>query len=359
MIDYIIRRLLFIIPTLLGIMIINFILVQAAPGGPVEQTIARLTLGDISSGTSQFSSSGVQVEGCSGLYCASQSIEKKFIEELTRLYGFDKPPLERFFLMLKNYATFNFGESFYKGRSVISLIWEAIPVSLSLGLWSTLLVYLISIPLGIAKAVRNGSKFDAWSSMFIIIGYAIPGFLFAILLLVLFAGGSFWQIFPLSGLVSDNFNSLGYWGKIKDYFWHISLPTIALSIGGFATLTVLTKNSFLEEINKKYVSTARAKGLSENKVLYGHIFRNAMLLIISGIPALLVSVFFTGSLLIEVIFSLNGLGLLGFEAVVKRDYPIVFASLYIFTLMGLIIKILTDITYTIIDPRIDFESSKN
>ena len=357
MTDYIIRRLLLIIPTLLGIMIINFILVQSAPGGPIEQTIARLTLGDVGSPTSQFSGSSLELEGCTGFYCGAEGVEKEFIEELTKLYGFDKPPVERFLLMLKNYATFNFGDSFYKGRSVLTLVWEAMPVSISLGLWSTLLVYFISIPLGIAKAVRNGTKFDAWSSMLIIIGYAIPGFLFAILLLVLFAGGSFWQFFPLSGLVSDDFAMLSWWGKIKDYFWHITLPTIALSIGGFATLTVLTKNSFLEEINKKYVYTALAKGLTRKKVLYGHVFRNAMLLIIAGIPALLVSVFVTGSLLIEVIFSLNGLGLLGFEAVVNRDYPVVFASLYIFTLLGLVIKIVSDVTYTIIDPRINFESA--
>ncbi len=356
MIAYIIRRLLLIVPTLLGIMIINFILVQGAPGGPIEQTLARFTFDNLDA-TSQFSNS-LQFSDCRGAYCGSQGLGQEFIDELTVLYGFDRPPLERFFIMLKNYITFDFGESFFKGRSVTSLIWETLPVSISLGLWSTLLVYLMSIPLGIAKAVRNGSKFDAWTSMAIVIGYAIPGFLLAIILLVLFAGGSFWQIFPLSGLVSDNFASLNWWEKILDYLWHIILPTITLSIGGFATLTILTKNSFLEEIHKKYAWTAMCKGLSFHEVLYKHIFRNAMLLIIAGVPALLVGVFLTGSLLIEIIFSLNGLGLLGFEAIVNRDYPVVFASLYIFTILGLVLKIISDITYTIIDPRINFDAKQ-
>ena len=355
MISYIIRRLLLIVPTLLGIMVINFVLVQGAPGGPIEQTIARFTFDNLDA-TSQFSE-GLQFSDCTGAYCGAQGLEQEFIEELTVLYGFDKPPLERFLQMMWNYLTFDFGESFYKGRSVLSLIAETIPVSISLGLWSALLVYLISIPLGIAKAVRNGSRFDAWSSMAIVVGYAIPGFLFAIMLLVLFAGGSFLKFFPLSGLVSDNFSELSWWRQILDYLWHITLPTLALSIGGFATLTILTKNSFLEEINKKYAWTALCKGLSFREVLYKHIFRNAMLLIIAGIPALLVGVFVTGSLLIEIIFSLNGLGLLGFEAIVSRDYPVVFASLYIFTLLGLVLKIVSDITYTIIDPRINFEAA--
>lgn len=355
MLSYIIRRLLLIIPTLLGIMVINFALVQGAPGGPIEQTIARLTFDNLDA-TSQFSNA-LEFSECTGPYCGGRGLEQNLIDELVVLYGFDKPPVERFFAMLWNYLTFDFGESFYKGRSVTSLLWETIPVSISLGLWSTLLVYLISIPLGIRKAVRNGSKFDAWSSMAIVIGYAIPGFLFAIMLLVVFAGGSFFKIFPLSGLVSDNFADLNWWQKIFDYLWHITLPTIALSVGGFATLTILTKNAFLEEIHKKYAWTALCKGLSMREVLYKHIFRNAMLLIIAGVPALLISVFVTGSLLIEIIFSLNGLGLLGFEAIVSRDYPVVFASLYIFTLLGLVLKIISDITYTIIDPRITFDAS--
>ncbi|MBE8182728.1 MAG: microcin C ABC transporter permease YejB [Candidatus Portiera sp.] len=357
MTGYILRRLLLIIPTLLGIMIINFALVQGAPGGPIEQTLAQLTF-ENADATSQFSNALQFNNECLGSYCGSQGLEQEFIDELRVLYGFDKPPLQRFFLMLKSYITFDFGESFFKGRKVTSLIWETLPVSISLGLWSTLLVYFLSIPLGIAKAVRNGSKFDAWSSMAVIIGYAIPGFLLAIIMLIVFAGGSFWQIFPLSGLVSDNFSELSWWRKILDYLWHITLPTITLSIGGFAALTILTKNAFLEEINKKYAWTALCKGLSFREVLYKHIFRNAMLLIIAGVPALLVGVFLTGSLLIEIIFSLNGLGLLGFEAIVNRDYPVVFASLYIFTLLGLLLKIVSDITYTIIDPRINFESNE-
>ena len=354
MINYLIRRLILVVPTLIGIMVLNFILVQSAPGGPIEQTLARLTFDNLDA-TAQFSG-GLQFKECIGVYCGGQGLEQEFVNELVQLYGFDKPPLQRFFIMMGNYLTFDFGESFYKGRSVTSLLWETLPVSISLGLWSSLLVYLISIPLGIGKAVRNGSKFDAWTSLAIVVGYAIPGFLLAIMLLVVFAGGSFFSIFPLSGLVSDNFAELSWWGKITDYLWHITLPTIALSIGGFATLTILTKNSFLEEINKKYAWTALCKGLSFREVLYKHIFRNAMLLIIAGIPALLLSIFVTGSLLIEIIFSLNGLGLLGFEAIVQRDYPVVFASLYIFTLLGLVLKIISDLTYTIIDPRISFDA---
>ena len=351
---YIIRRLLLMLPTLFGIMVINFALVQSAPGGPIEQALARLSSFTMDA-TSRFSNSGGDLQ-LGEFYRGREGLAAEYIKELEVLYGFDKPPLRRFLLMLRSYVTFDFGDSFYKGRSVIRLIGEAMPVSISLGLWSTLLIYLVSIPLGIGKAVRNGSPFDVASSMFVIITYAVPGFLLAILLIVLFAGGSLWQLFPLTGLVSDNFADLSGWGKIKDYFWHISLPTIALSIGGFATLTMLTKNSFLEEVNKQYVYTARAKGLSERQVLYRHVFRNAMLIIIAGMPAVLVGVLFTGALLIEVIFSLNGLGLLGFEAVVHRDYPIIFASLYIFTLLGLLIKLISDITYTLVDPRIDFES---
>lgn len=338
-------------------MVINFLLVQAAPGGPIEQTLARLSLDSATlDATSRFSGSTSDIHSGDSFYRGAQGLRAEYIKELETLYGFDKPPATRFFHMIRSYLLFDFGDSFYKGRPVLQLIWEALPVSISLGLWSTLLIYFISIPMGIGKAVRHGSPFDFWTSMFITISYAIPGFLFAVLLIVLFAGGSFWQLFPLSGLVSDNFAELGWRAKVGDYLWHIFLPTLSLAIGGFATLTMLTKNSFLEEINKQYVWTARAKGLSERQVLYRHIFRNAMLIIIAGMPGVLVGILFTGALLIEVIFSLNGLGLLGFEAVVQRDYPIIFASLYIFTLLGLLIKIISDITYTLVDPRIDFES---
>ena len=281
------------------------------------------------------------------------------IMELEKQYGFDKPPLKRFFEMLSNYLVFDFGESFYKDRSVISLIIEKLPVSISLGLWTTLFVYLISIPLGIKKAIKDGTKFDIYSSSLIIIGYAIPGFLFAIFLIVIFAGGSYLDIFPLRGLVSDNWENLSFFGKILDYFWHLALPVLAMVIGGFASLTMLTKNSFLDEINKQYVITARAKGVSEQKVLYGHVFRNAMLIVISGLPAAFINILFTSSLLIEVIFSLDGLGLLGFEAALGRDYPIVFGSLYIFTLIGLLLRLVSDLTYVLIDPRIDFDSRGN
>ena len=279
--------------------------------------------------------------------------------ELEKQYGFDKPPLKRFFEMLSNYLVFDFGESFYKDRSVISLIIEKLPVSISLGLWTTLFVYLISIPLGIKKAIKDGTKFDIYSSSLIIVGYAIPGFLFAIFLIVIFAGGSYLDIFPLRGLVSDNWENLSFFGKILDYFWHLALPVLAMVIGGFASLTMLTKNSFLDEINKQYVITARAKGVSERKVLYGHVFRNAMLIVISGFPAAFINILFTSSLLIEVIFSLDGLGLLGFEAALGRDYPVVFGSLYIFTLIGLLLRLVSDLTYVLIDPRIDFDSRGN
>ena len=358
MLAYIIRRLLLIVPTLFGIMVINFLLVQTAPGGPVEQTLARLSLDSFTlDATSRFSGSASDIrEGGDSFYRGAEGLLAEYIEELEVLYGFDKPPVQRFGHMIRSYLLFDFGDSFYKGRSVLQLIWEALPVSISLGLWSTLLIYFISIPMGIRKAVQSGSPFDFWTSMFVIISYAIPGFLFAVLLIVLFAGGSFWQLFPLSGLVSGDFSDLSWWGKIGDYLWHIFLPTISLAIGGFATLTMLTKNSFLEEVNKQYVFTARAKGLNERQVLYGHVFRNAMLIIIAGMPGVLIGILFTGALLVEIIFSLNGLGFLGFEAVVHRDYPIIFASLYIFTLLGLVIKIISDITYTLIDPRIDFES---
>ena len=368
MLNYIIKRLFLIIPTLLGILAVNFIIIQAAPGGPVEKAIAQIKGTEVSV-TERFTSSGGEqlsnkqsqknFNTQESKYRGSQGIDPDLIKELEKQYGFDKPPLQRFFEMLKNYLVFDFGESFYKDKSVISLILEKLPVSISLGLWTTLFVYLISIPLGIKKAVRDGSKFDMYSSSLIIIGYAIPGFLFAIFLIVIFAGGSYLDIFPLRGLVSDNWEELSFFEKIVDYFWHLTLPVLAMVIGGFASLTMLTKNSFLDEINKQYVLTARAKGVSEQKVLYGHVFRNAMLIVISGFPAAFINILFTSSLLIEVIFSLDGLGLLGFEAALGRDYPVVFGSLYIFTLIGLLLRLISDLTYVLIDPRIDFESRGN
>lgn len=364
MASYLLRRLLLIIPTLFGIMVINFIIIQAAPGGPVEQMIAKMRGNNIDA-TARLTGSGMEslqvIEqlGESQLfdskYRGAQGLDPEFIAKLEKMFGFDKPPLERFIMMIKNYLTFNFGESYFKDRSVIGLIIEKMPVSISIGLWTTLLVYLISIPLGIRKAVLDGTPFDVWSSAVVIMGYAIPGFLFAILLIVLFAGGSFWSIFPLRGLVSDNWHQLSLGAKILDYFWHMTLPILALVISGFASLTLLTKNSFLEEINKQYVVTARAKGLTERRVLFGHVFRNAMLIVVAGMPGALIHIFFAGSLLIEVIFSLDGLGLLGFESAISRDYPVVFGTLYIFTLLGLFLHILGDLTYTFIDPRIDFE----
>ncbi len=357
---YIIRRLLLMIPTLFGIMLINFAIVQIAPGGPVEQTIARLQ-GLDTGGTSRISGSGQsEVRSSSSSqnskYRGAQGLDPELIAKIERLYGFDKPAHERFWLMLKNYSSLNFGESFYRDAKVTDLILEKMPVSISLGLWSTLLIYLISIPLGIKKAVKHGSRFDLWTSSMIIVGYAIPGFLFAIFLIVFFAGGSYFDWFPLRGITSANWHELSLTGKVLDYFWHLILPVTAMAIGGFATLTMLTKNSFLDEINKQYVITARAKGLEEKQVLYGHVFRNAMLIIIAGIPGLLIEIFFAGSLLIEVIFSLDGLGLLSFESVLNRDYPVFFGTLFIFTLLGLFIKLVSDITYSLVDPRIDFES---
>ncbi len=365
MIDYILRRIFLIIPTLLGILVVNFLIIQAAPGGPVEKVIAQIKGNEVSV-TERFSTSGgeqantaqnkIQSNFNDSKYRGSQGIDPDLIKELEKQYGFDKPAYQRFFLMLKNYVLFDFGESFYKDKKVIELIIEKLPVSISLGLWTTLLVYLISIPLGIKKAVKDGSEFDIYTSSLVIIGYAIPGFLFAIFLIVLFAGGSYFDFFPLRGLVSDNWSELSTLNKIKDYFWHLALPILAMVIGGFASLTMLTKNAFLDEINKQYVVTARAKGISEKKVLYGHVFRNAMLIVISGFPAAFINILFTSSLLIEVIFSLDGLGLLGFEAALGRDYPVVFGSLYIFTLIGLLLKLISDLTYVLIDPRIDFET---
>ncbi|WP_339083044.1 microcin C ABC transporter permease YejB [Pseudomonas sp. TMP9] len=354
MLAYIFRRLLLIIPTLLGILLINFIIIQAAPGGPVEQMIAKLEGFD--GATSRIAGGGAEVSVAGSNYRGAQGLDPELVAEIERMYGFDKSAPERFWLMLKSYAQLDFGSSFFRDAEVIDLIIEKMPVSISLGLWSTLIMYLVSIPLGIAKATRHGSAFDVWTSSIIIIGYAIPAFLFAILLIVLFAGGSYWDVFPLRGLTSNNFEELSFSGKLLDYFWHLALPVTALVIGNFATLTLLTKNSFLDEINKQYVVTARAKGLSNNRVLYGHVFRNAMLIIIAGFPAAFIGIFFTGSLLIEVIFSLDGLGLMSFEAAINRDYPVVFGTLFIFTLLGLVVKLIGDITYTLVDPRIDFES---
>lgn len=364
---YILRRLLLMIPTLFGIMVLNFIIVQAAPGGPVERVIAELRgigveatarVGGTGGGEIGPPAARIQQQGGSsaGKYRGAQGIDPELIKELERMYGFDKPAHERFFQMIGNYIKFDFGESFYRNRNVVDLITDKLPVSISLGLWTTLLVYLISIPLGIAKAVRDGSRFDMWSSAVVIVGYAIPSFLFAILLIVLFAGGSFWDLFPLRGLVSENWEELSWPAKIADYFWHITLPVTAMVIGGFASLTMLTKNSFLEEINKQYVITARAKGITEKRVLYGHVFRNAMLLVVAGFPAAFIGILFTSSLLIEVIFSLDGLGLLGFESAINRDYPVMFGTLYIYTLIGLIMNLVGDLTYVAVDPRIDFAS---
>ncbi|MDI2142576.1 MULTISPECIES: microcin C ABC transporter permease YejB [unclassified Pseudomonas] len=346
---YSLRRLLLIVPTLLAILLVNFVIVQAAPGGPVEQAIARLQ--GIGVGGAVGAS---HVETIGGESRASRGLDPKLVADIERQYGFDKPASERLWLMLKSYAQLDFGKSFFRGATVTELIWRKLPVTLSLGLWATLITYLVSIPLGIRKAVHNGSAFDVWSSAAIIIGYAMPGFLFALLLIVVFAGGTALDWFPVRGLVSDNFAELTLWGKVADYFWHLVLPVSALVIGGFATLTILTKNSFLNEISRLYVVTARAKGLSERQVLYGHVFRNAMLLVVAGLPQALVTVFFGGSLLIEVIFSLDGLGRLSYEAAVSRDYPVVFGSLFIFTLFGLLIKLLGDLCYTLVDPRIDF-----
>lgn len=358
--SYILRRLVLMIPTLFGIMLVNFAIIQVAPGGPVEQMIARLEGFDVNA-TSRISGSAagdIQQSTLdeSGEYRGRRGLDPELIKDIEKLYGFDKPAHERFVQMLQNYLTLDFGDSFFRDAKVIDLIREKLPVSISLGLWSTLIIYLISIPLGIRKALKHGSRFDIWSSALITTGYAIPSFLLAILLIVLFAGGSYWNIFPLRALVSDNFDQLSLLGKIKDYAWHMILPVTCMVISGFATLTMLTKNSFLDEIHKQYVQTARAKGLDEQRVLYGHIFRNAMLLVISGFPAALIGILFTSSLLIEIIFSLDGLGLLGYEAAINRDYPVVFGSLYIFTLLGMVIKLIGDLTYMAVDPRIDFEA---
>ncbi len=348
MFAYIVRRLLLIIPTLVIILLVNFVIVQAAPGGPVEQAIAHLQgIGGGGVGGSGGDGAGMGSR-------ASRGLDPKLIKDIEKQYGFDKPAPERLWLMLTSYAKLDFGNSFFRGKTVIDLILEKMPVTISLGLWATLITYLVSIPLGIRKAVRHGSSFDVWSSTAIVIGYAMPAFLFAMFLIVVFAGGTSLNWFPVRGLVSENFEELSTVGKIADYFWHLVLPVTSLVIGGFATLTILTKNSFLNEITRQYVVTARAKGLSEKRVLYGHVFRNAMLLVISGIPQAFIAVFFAGSLLIEVIFSLDGLGRMSYEAALSRDYPVVFGSLFIFTLFGLLIKLIGDLCYTLVDPRIDF-----
>ncbi|MCX8956533.1 microcin C ABC transporter permease YejB [Erwinia psidii] len=360
--NYLLRRLLLMIPTLWAIITINFFIVQIAPGGPVDQALANIEFGQSTgmpgtAGTLQAQGKNkVNLNPGDNQYRGSRGLDPEVVAEITKRYGFDKPIYERYFSMLWSYLRFDFGDSLFRSSSVIQLIKNSLPVSMTLGLWSTLIIYLVSIPLGIKKAVRNGSAFDIWSSSIIIVGYAIPSFLFATILIVLFAGGSYFDWFPLRGLVSAQFDSLRWYGKIADYLWHITLPVAATVIGGFATLTMLTKNAFLDEIRKQYVVTARAKGLDEKKILYRHVFRNAMLLVIAGFPATFISMFFTGSLLIEVMFSLNGLGLLGYDATIQRDYPVMFGTLYIFTLIGLLLNILSDITYTLVDPRIDFEA---
>jgi microcin C transport system permease protein len=361
---YILRRFVLMVPTLFGIMLLSFIIIQFAPGGPIEQIIARVT-GTGVSATARISGGGGDFNQAANFnsgndmvtskYRGAQGLDPKFIKQLEVQFGFDKPAHERFYLMMKNYFFFNFGKSYFRDTPVLTLIAEKLPVSISLGLWMTLISYMISIPLGIKKALKDGSPFDVWTSAVIVAGYAIPGFLFAILLIVLFAGGSFLDLFPLRGLTSENWDSFNWLHKILDYFWHIALPLIALSIGSFTTTALLTKNSFLDEIRKQYVTTARMKGLTEREVLYGQVFRNAMLIVISGFPGAFIAAFFTGALLIETIFSLDGLGLLGFESIVNRDYAVVFATLYIFSLMGLLVNLISDLAYMLVDPRIDFE----
>ncbi len=364
MLAYVVRRVLLMVPTLLGIMVINFVIVQAAPGGPVEQLIAQIQ-GRAVEATARVSGVGggeVQQGGAAprvgegSRYRGAQGLDPEFIKQIERLYGFDEPAYQRFFKMLKQYLRFDFGTSYFRDESVINLVLEKMPVSISIGLWTTLLTYLISIPLGIRKAVRDGSRFDVWTSTVVIVGNAIPSFLFAILLIVLFAGGSFLDWFPLRGLVSDNWHDLSWPHRILDYFWHMTLPLLALTIGAFAGLTMLTKNSFLEEINKQYVLTAKAKGLTEHRVLYGHVFRNGMLLVIAGFPSAFIGILFSGAMLIEIIFSLDGLGLLGFNAAINRDYPVMFGTLYIFSLLGLVMNLISDLMYVVVDPRIDFET---
>lgn len=365
MLSYALRRLFLIVPTLFGIMVVNFMIVQAAPGGPVEQMIAKVQ-GTAVDATARVSGAGGETAmqggqnqsaslGTTSKYRGAQGLDPEFIKQIEQMYGFDKPAPERFWMMMKNYAVFDFGDSYFRDRSVLDLVLDKMPVSISLGLWTTLLVYLIAIPLGIAKAVRDGSRFDVATSSVVIVGNAVPSFLFAILLIVVFAGGRYFDWFPLRGIVSENWSELSTWAQIKDYFWHLVLPIGSMVIGGFAGLAMLTKNSFLEEINKQYVMTARAKGLTERRVMYGHVFRNAMLIVVAGFPSAFISILFTGALLTEIIFSLDGLGLLGFEAAINRDYPVMFGTLYFFTLLGLVLNLAGDMMYHVIDPRIDFE----
>lgn len=365
MLKYILKRLVLILPTLFGVLLINFVVIQAAPGGPVEQAIAKVKGFDqafserFTSANKDFAAAPNKLSSSSNAgqskYIGGKGLDPEIIKKLEQLYGFDKPAHERFWQMLKKFMVLDFDVSFYRDQNVLQLIKEKLPVSISLGLWTTLLIYLISIPLGIRKAIKDGSNFDVVSSFIIIIGYAIPSFLFAILLIVVFAGGSYYSIFPLKGLVSDNFDELTWFAQIKDYLWHIALPVIAMVIGGFASLTLLCKNSFLEEISKNYVVTARAKGCDDRKILYGHVFRNAMLIVIAGFPSAFIGILFTGSFLIEIIFSLDGLGLLSFESIISRDYPVIFGSLFIFTIMGLVMNLIGDLMYVVVDPRIDFE----
>jgi microcin C transport system permease protein len=354
--SYILKRLLLMIPTILGVLLLTFCIVQFVPGGPIETIIAQLDNPNDSGSRLDAGNETIGSEGASTKYRGAEGLDPEFIKKLEKQFGFDKPPVERFLTMVWNYLRFDFGDSYFSGRPVISLIKEKLPVSISLGLWLTLVTYLVSVPLGIKKAVTDGTRFDIWTSAIVILGYAIPNFIFAVILIVLFAGGSYWNWFPLRGLTSDNFDNLSWWGKFVDYVWHLALPLLALGVSSFATMTLLTKNSFLDEIKKQYVTTARAKGLTETKVLYGHVFRNAMLLVISGFPGAFLAAFFTGSLLIEQVFSLDGLGLLTFKSIEKRDYAVVFANLYIMTLLGLVIGLVSDLIYTWIDPRIDFES---
>jgi microcin C transport system permease protein len=368
MATYLLKRILLIIPTLFGIMLISFGIIQFAPGGPVERVIAQITGTDVSAtaritggqgdglSTSSQTQAGQVTSEVTSKYRGAQGLDPEFIKSLEKQFGFDRPAHERFFLMMKNYLMFDFGKSYFRDVSVVQLIKEKLPVSISLGLWMTLVTYMISIPLGIRKAMHDGEKFDTWTSGVLVVGYAIPGFLVAVFLLVMFAGGSFFQWFPSRGLTSDNWQQLSLFGKAKDYFWHLTLPLIALSLGAFTTMTFLTRNSFLDEIRKQYVLTAQSKGLRQRQVLYGHVFRNAMLLIIAGFPSAFIHAFFTGALLIETIFSLDGLGLLSFESVINRDYPVVFANIYIFALVGLAVNLISDFIYTLVDPRIDFET---
>ena len=367
--NYIMRRILFIPPVLFLIMVINFTFVQFVPGGPVEKVIAQITNQDSSAASritgessSEIANAKSQTQSNSpgqSMYKGARGIDPELIREIERQFGFDKPVSERFLIMMRSYLLFDFGESFFRDKSVIGLLIEKLPVSISLGLWSTLAIYLISIPLGVSKALKDGSRFDVSTSAVVIVGYAIPGFLFAILLIVLFAGGSYWKVFPLAGLVSENWSELSILGKTLDYFWHMTLPIVSLTIGGFAGLTMLTKNSFLEEIRKQYVVTARAKGLSEKRILFIHVLRNALLIVIAGFPGALIGILFTGALLVEIIFSLDGIGLLGYEAAINRDYPVMFGALYIFTLLGLLMNIISDLMYVVVDPRIDFSKKES